>query len=123
MDTLWYSQNLQLLIIFAQNNDKFIMIKHIVLFKMRDDIDATTKKTNLKAIKADLEALMGVVPTLLSMEVGINCNPAEKFDLALVSTFNNLDDLNAYAVHPDHLAVGKRIKAMLDVRACNDFEF
>ncbi len=99
------------------------MIKHIVLFKMRDDIDATTKNANLKTIKAGLEALIGVVPTLRSMEVGINCNPAEKFDLALVATFDNLDDLNAYAIHPNHLAVGKQIKAMLDVRACNDFEF
>jgi len=99
------------------------MIKHIVLFKMRDDIDATTKATELKAIKSGLESLMGIVPTLRSMEVGINCNPAEKFDLALISTFDNLEGLNAYAIHPDHLAVGKRIKAMLDVRACNDFEF
>ncbi|MCQ2203022.1 MAG: Dabb family protein [Bacteroidales bacterium] len=99
------------------------MIKHIVLFKMRDDIDAQQKETELKVIKAGLEALLGVVPTLRSMEVGLNCNPAEKFDLALISTFDDLDGLNAYAVHPDHVAVGKRIRAMLDVRACNDFEF
>ncbi|MCQ2229010.1 MAG: Dabb family protein [Bacteroidales bacterium] len=99
------------------------MIKHIVLFKMRDDIDAEQKMTELKVIKAGLEALLGIVPGLRSMEVGINCNPAEKFDLALISTFDNMEDLNAYAVHPDHVAVGKRIRAMLDVRACNDFEF
>lgn len=99
------------------------MIKHIVLFKMRDDIDASQKETELNVIKAGLEALLGIVPSLRSMEVGINCNPAEKFDLALISTFDDLDGLNAYAVHPDHLAVGKRIRAMLDVRACNDFEF
>lgn len=99
------------------------MIKHIVLFKMRDDIDAQQKETELKVIKAGLEALLGVVPSLRSMEVGLNCNPAEKFDLALISTFDDLDGLNAYAVHPDHVAVGKRIRAMLDVRACNDFEF
>lgn len=90
---------------------------------MRDDIDASQKETELNVIKAGLEALLGIVPSLRSMEVGINCNPAEKFDLALISTFDDLDGLNAYAVHPDHLAVGKRIRAMLDVRACNDFEF
>lgn len=99
------------------------MIKHIVLFKMRDDIDASQKETELQVIKAGLEALLGIVPSLRSMEVGINCNPAEKFDLALISTFDDLEGLNAYAVHPDHLAVGKRIRAILDVRACNDFEF
>ena len=99
------------------------MIKHIVLFKMRDDIEAEHKETELQVIKAGLEALLGIVPSLRSMEVGINMNPAEKFDLALISTFDDMEGLNAYAVHPDHLAVGKRIKAMLDVRACNDFEF
>ncbi|MCQ2226347.1 MAG: Dabb family protein [Bacteroidales bacterium] len=99
------------------------MIKHIVLFKMRDDIAAAEKEVELKVIKAGLEALLGIAPTLRSIEVGINCNPAEKFDLSLIATFDNLDDLNAYAVHPDHVAVSKRIRAILDVRACNDFEF
>lgn len=99
------------------------MIKHIVLFKMREDIDAAEKATELAVIKAGLEALLGIVPSLRSMEVGINCNPAEKFDLALISTFDDMAGLEAYAVHPDHVAVGKRIRAMLDVRACNDFEF
>lgn len=98
------------------------MIKHIVLFKMRDDIEIEHKEVELAAIKAELEALMGVVPSLRSMEVGLNCNSAEKFELALVSTFDDFAGLEAYAVHPDHLAVGKKIRAMLDVRACTDYE-
>ena len=99
------------------------MIKHIVLFKMRDDVPSAHKAAELAEIKKGLENLINIVPTLRSIEVGINCNPNEKFDLALVSTFDDMDGLNVYANHPDHLAVGKRIRAMLDVRACNDFEF
>ena len=98
------------------------MIKHIVLFKMREDIDVDYKEKELTVIKGELEALMGKVPSLRSMEVGINCNKAEKFELALVSTFDDLAGLEAYAVHPDHVAVGKKIRAMLDVRACSDYE-
>lgn len=90
---------------------------------MRDDIEAAHKKNELAEIKQGLENLINIVPTLRSMEVGINCNPSEKFDLALVATFDDLKGLDVYANHPDHLAVGKRIRAMLDVRACNDFEY
>lgn len=89
---------------------------------MKEELDAEFKQSELKAIKSGLEALMGVVPSLRSMEVGINCNAAEKFDLALVSTFDDMAGLEAYAVHPDHVAVGKRIRAILDARACTDYE-
>lgn len=98
------------------------MIKHIVLFKMRDDIDVQEKASELAIIKTELENLMGRVPSLRSMEVGLNCNKAEKYELALVSTFDDLEGLEAYAVHPEHVAVGKKIRAMLDMRVCTDYE-
>ena len=98
------------------------MIKHIVLFKMRDDIDVQEKASELAVIKTELENLMGRVPSLRFMEVGLNCNKAEKYELALVSTFDDLEGLEAYAVHPEHVAVGKKIRAMLDMRACTDYE-
>lgn len=98
------------------------MIKHIVLFKMRDDIDVQEKASELAIIKTELENLMGRVPSLRSMEVGLNCNKEEKYELALVSTFDDLEGLEAYAVHPEHVAVGKKIRAMLDMRACTDYE-
>lgn len=98
------------------------MIKHIVLFKMRDDIEEGVKDVELSAIKVELEGLLGRVPSLRSMEVGLNCNSSEKYDLALVSTFDDMAGLEAYAVHPDHVAVGKKIRAMLDMRACTDYE-
>lgn len=99
------------------------MIKHIVLFRFKNDIDEAYKQHEIREIKAGLEALQGVAPTLRSIEVGVNCNPAEKYDLALVATFENLDDLNAYAVHPEHVKVSGQIRAMLESRACNDFEY
>lgn len=99
------------------------MIKHIVLFQFKNDIEASHKQQEINEIKKGLEALQGVAPTLRSIEVGINCNPAEKYDLSLIATFDNLDDLNAYAVHPEHVKVSARIRAMLESRACNDFEY
>lgn len=98
------------------------MIKHIVLFKLRDDIAPEVKAERLPDLQRQLMDLMGVVPSLRSMEVGINSNPAEKFDLALVSTFDDMAGLEAYATDPRHVAVGKQIRELLDSRACTDFE-
>ncbi len=98
------------------------MIKHIVLFKLRDNVPTDVKNTRLPDIRKQFLALQGQIPSLRSIEIGLNINPAEKFDLALVSTFDDLDGLNAYATDPRHLAVSSQVKEMLDVRACSDYE-
>lgn len=99
------------------------MIKHIVLFKFREDLPAAEKETKLKSIKAGLEALTSKVETLNKMEVGINANPEEEYDLALISEFNSMKDLQAYAVHPEHVKAGAAIREILEKRACVDYEF
>ncbi len=99
------------------------MIKHIVLFKMKSFATESERKEILAGLKNELEALMDRVPGLLSIEAGININPAEEYDLALTTTFNNMDDLAAYAIHPDHKAVGAKIRAVLDKRGCVDYQY
>ncbi len=98
------------------------MIKHIVLFKFREDLPAAEKKTKLINIKADLEALTSKVETLNKMEVGLNVNADEEYDLALISEFNSMKDLKAYAVHPEHLKAAAAIREILEKRACVDYE-
>ncbi|MFW6043171.1 MAG: Dabb family protein [Marinilabiliaceae bacterium] len=98
------------------------MIKHIVLFKFRDDLTGKEKAQKLSSIKTDLEALTGKVETLKRMEVGINCNPDESYDLALTSEFEDMEGLKAYATHPEHLKVGAVIREILEQRACVDYE-
>ena len=78
------------------------MIVHIVMFKFKEE----NKKENLLVAKSKLEALLSQVPTLNSMEVGINfADEARAFDISLYSKFNTKDDLKAYAIHPEHLKV------------------
>ena len=50
-------------------------------------------------------------------------NPNEQFDLSLLSEFESMKDLEIYAKHPDHVAVGKVIREILDARSCVDSEF
>jgi len=99
------------------------MIKHIVLFKLKNFPDQTAKAQKMDEIKAALMGLKEKVDVLKTIEVGLNCNANEKFDIALTTTFDSMDDLHAYAGHPDHVAAGAIIREVMEERACVDYEF
>lgn len=76
------------------------MIKHIVLFKLKNDIEPGQKEVLKQDFKRALEALSGKIDCLRSIEVGLNDNPEESFDIALTTTFDTFDDLRHYATTP-----------------------
>lgn len=85
------------------------MTVHIVMFKFKEE----NRDANLKEAREQLNTLVELVPTLKSMEVGINFTVAERaFDLSIYSTFDTKEDLDAYAVHPAHLKVVEFIKSV-----------
>ena|SRR5690554_6099649 len=96
------------------------MIKHIVLFQLKEFPSKEAKELKLKEIKSKLENLINLVPTLKKIEVELNCNPQEAYDIYLYTEFENMEDLEAYAIHPEHVAVGKIIREVLEKRACVD---
>ena len=98
------------------------MIKHIVLFKFKEFSSTEEKTTKLNEIKSGLLNLKGLVSELQSIEVGINENPKEQFDIALTTTHLSMDDLQAYAVHPAHVAAAGIIATAKESRACVDYE-
>jgi len=72
------------------------------MFKFKDE----NKEANILEMKRKLKALLGLVPTLKSMEVGIDFSKSPRsFDLSLYSTFDNKASLEAYAIHKEHLKV------------------
>lgn len=95
------------------------MIVHIVMFAFKKE----NKTENLQKAKEILEALMGKVPSLLSMEVGLDFMQSERsFDLVLTSTFADKDGLSEYAVHPAHLEVVSFIKEVTEAAKVVDYE-
>lgn len=96
------------------------MIKHIVLFKFKEFSSKEEKDLKINEIKKRLEDLKNLIQVLKFIKVGINCNSKEEFDLCLDTEFDNMQDLETYAIHPDHVAVGKIIKEVLEKRACVD---
>ncbi len=98
------------------------MVKHIVLFKLKDEVSADEKLAAMNNFKAAIEALPAKIPVIRKIEVGLNMNPSETWNIALYSEFDTLDDVKSYAVHPDHVAAGKLLATVKESRACVDYE-
>ena len=98
------------------------MVKHIVLFKLKDEVPADKKLTAMKEFKAAIEALPAKISVIRKIEVGLNMNPGETWSIALYSEFDTLDDVKFYATHPEHVAAGKLIADVKESRACVDYE-
>ena len=99
------------------------MVKHVLLFKLKQMESADVKMQIMQEIKSKLLGLKEVVPAIESIEVGINENPNESFDIALVSTHKDWDALRSYRDDPNHVAVAKFIAGYREERACADFTF
>lgn len=98
------------------------MVKHIVLFKLKDEAPEAEKLEAMNSFKKAIEALPAKIAVIRKIEVGLNMNPGETWSIALYSEFDSLDDVRFYATHPDHVAAGKLLAAVKENRACVDYE-
>ena len=98
------------------------MIKHIVLFQLRQDISAETRSAVMHTFKQAIEALPHSIPCIRQIHVGFNVNPAEKWDVCLESTFDSMEDLDTYATHPEHVKVAQYIGKCKSARSAVDYE-
>jgi len=74
------------------------MVTHIVLFRLKDKSPANIRKAEEKLLSMD-----GKVELLRHLEVGLDVlHSARSFDIALLTKFDSLDDLQAYQIHPYH---------------------
>lgn len=92
------------------------MIRHIVMWKFRPGTELEQEE-----FVYSLRALQGVIPQLVSCEVGWNVNGGE-YDAALISEFRSFEDLEAYKNDPRHKAVSARCKAIRVSRVAVDYE-
>ncbi|WP_300363736.1 Dabb family protein [Hydrogenimonas sp.] len=95
------------------------MVVHIVMFRFKEE----NKAANLERVKEMLEALPEKIPSLRSMEVGIDFLHSERsMDLVLTSTFDDREGLDAYRVHPAHVEVVNVIKEVSEESRVVDYE-
>ena len=100
------------------------MIRHIVLWKLENvytDNEKANIKTQLKTMLLDLKPK---ISELKGIEVNFNSEKAgaANFDIMLDTSFNSMEDLDKYRVHPDHLKVAEYLKTLNLQRASIDFE-
>ncbi len=99
------------------------MIKHIVMWTLKDSAEGADKKANAAKMKQLLEELNGLIPVLKKLEVGTDvfaANPA--CDVVLYSEFASRADLDTYQVHPEHLRVVAFVKQVVASRSVLDYE-
>lgn len=100
------------------------MIKHIVMFKFKEEADGRSRSENVAMTKAMLDALPAQIPQITSSFTELGCAHADmgNYDLLLTATFQTMEDLASYIVHPAHQAVGAFMKPLRESRACIDIE-
>ena len=95
------------------------MIKHIILWKLKEEYNNGTVK---KGIKSGLEGLKGSISGLLEIKVQITKLESSNVDVMLYSVFENEESLKHYSTNPIHLEIANsRIRPFTETRSCIDF--
>lgn len=98
------------------------MVRHVILWQFKDELSAPEREAAAAKIKAELEALCGVVPGLLSLTVLTNPLATSNVDLMLDSTLESEEALAGYAVHPEHVKAATYVRSVVKSRYCMDQE-
>lgn len=99
------------------------MVKHVILWQLKDELSGIEMDRVKADIKEGLEALQGKIPGLVDIKVNITGLSSSNADLMLDSTFEDAATLKGYAVHPEHVAVANgKVRPFTKTRLCLDYE-
>lgn len=100
------------------------MVRHIVMWKFKDFAEGLTKEENLAKVKTMLEVLPKKIDFIREMRVEFNINDKEgMYDAVLISSFDSIDDVKRYRVHPEHVKISQYVALVKTDRASVDYEF
>lgn len=99
------------------------MVKHVILWQLKDELTAEEKVSVKKGIKEGLEGLLGKIPGLTEIKVQTEGLVSSNAEVMLDSTFEDEVALKGYATHPEHVAVADgKVRPYTKTRLCLDFE-
>lgn len=98
------------------------MVKHVILWNLKEQFSNEEKETIKKEIKESLEGLYGKIPGLLKIKVNTEPLKSSNADLMLDSEFVSEEALKQYAVHPLHVEVAnEKVRPFTAGRVCMDY--
>ena len=99
------------------------MVKHVILWKLKEEY-SDTQISDIKAgVKEGLEGLKGQIPGLIEIRVNTEPLSSSNCDLMLDSTFEDEAALKGYSTHPAHVAVANsKVRPFTASRTCMDYE-
>ena len=99
------------------------MIKHIVMWKLKNYAEGSSKDENAIMVKSKLEGLRKKIKCIRSLEVGFNITESPTaYDVVLYTEFETVEDLNRYKTHPEHKKVGDFVTRVRLERKAIDYE-
>ena len=94
------------------------MVTHIVLFKLIDRSPSDIEKT-----REALLNMKGKIPQLRHIEVGVDIvRSPRSYDLALITKFDSLKEMEAYQTDPAHIEVLKYISSVKESSISVDYQ-
>ncbi len=99
------------------------MVKHIIIWNLKDTLTDEEKQNVKLSAKQNLEALVGKIDGLIDLKIETDFLPTSSGEMMLDSTFESFEALKAYAIHPAHQAVANEfVRPYTASRSCVDFE-
>ncbi len=99
------------------------MVKHIILWKLKESLSPEEKTSVKKNMKEQLEALAGKVPGLTEIIVRTDPLASSNAEVMLDSTLESEEALKGYQTHPEHVKVADTyVRPYTEVRMCMDYE-
>jgi hypothetical protein len=99
------------------------MIVHIVFWRLHEHANGKSKRDNALEMKRRFEALRGVIPGLLRIDVGVDFAAGEQSsDVALYTEFESRAALDGYQAHPAHKEVAAFVTDLRTERRVVDYE-
>ncbi len=100
------------------------MIRHIVMWKLKDEAEGAPKEKNAQKLKLILEGLRANIEEIKAVEVGIQTNPDEKeaLDVVLICDFETELDFQMYTRNPHHQKAVNFIESVAEKRYFVDYK-
>lgn len=98
------------------------MIKHVILWKLKESMSEEEKSAARAEAKRRLESLNGKIDGLVSLKVVAAPLPSSSADMMLDSEFVSTEALAGYQANPLHLEAAGYVRSVVEARLCLDFD-